>query len=481
MGELKDKTISGVKWNAIGRFSSQGVHFVVGLILARLLAPSDYGVVGMVAIFFAIAQTFIDSGFGSALIRKLDCDDNDYSTAFFFNVVVGLVCCLVLSLGASYIADFFRQPVLKSLIKVMSLNMFIGSLAIVHSAQLTSNVDFKTLANINLITAIVSGVAGVTMAYLGLGVWSLVFQNTIASIFRVVCLFGVTHWCPKFVFDRVSFKYLFNFGSKILSASILHTIYSNLTTLIIGKYYTAQDLGYYSRGLQLAQFPSSNVSGILQSVTYPVLSKLQNDDSRLITSYRKLISMTSLAIFFGMFLLASLAEPLVSLILTDKWLNSVAYVQIFCFAYMFDHICSMNLNILYVKGFSNLVLRLEIIKKTISISMLIVAVPLGVKAICIASVIYTQIAVIINTYYTGKLFGLGYLVQVKDFAKYFICSFLSVIPAILLTQTEISNIIQLLAGTTISCFLYWMLLQNDLFFKEFIVIAKQFLNRYIQN
>lgn len=472
MGELKDKAISGVKWNAIGRFSTQGVNFVIGLILARLLSPSDYGVVGMVGIFFAIAQTFIDSGFGSALIRKNDCTDIDYSTAFYFNILVGLVCCILLCGVSPFIANFFNTPILKELVKVMSLNMFISSFAIVHTARLTHSVDFKSQSIVNLLTAIIAGTVGILMAYNGFGVWSLVCQHLINSVVRVVLLVLITRWLPTFVFSKDSFKYLFGFGSKILVSSILHTIYSNLTTMLIGKFYAAKDLGYYTRGQTLAAFPSSNVNSIIQSVSYPVLAKIQDDDKCLIEAYRKLISITSMVIFFGMFLLAAIAKPLIITLLTDKWLNAVIYLQVFCFAYMFDHLCSLNLNILYVKGYSNLVLRLEIIKKAISISMIVAAISMGPLAICIASALYTQIAVVINTYYTGKLFGLGYQKQVKDFMKYLIFSFLSTVPAYAITFIDIPSTFQLFIGVALSCTLYYMCIRTDKLFVELISMVK---------
>lgn len=472
MGELKDKAISGVKWNAIGRFSTQGVNFIIGLILARLLSPSDYGVVGMVGIFFAIAQTFIDSGFGSALIRKNDCTDTDYSTAFYFNIIVGLVCCILLSFASPFIAVFFDTPILKDIVRVMSLNMLISSFAIVHSTKLTHSVDFKSQSLINLVTAIVSGSFGVFMAYNGLGVWSLVFQNLVASVLRVIFLITITRWLPSRVFSKASFNYLFNFGSKILAASLLHTIYANMTTMIIGKYYSAKDLGFYSRGESLATYPSTNITGILQSVTYPVLAKIQDDDEQLIRAYRKLISMTSLVIFFGMLLLAALARPLIVTLLTDKWLDSIIYLQVFCFAYMFDHICALNINLLYVKGYSNLVLKLEVIKKTISISMIVASMPFGVLAICVSRAFYTQIAVVLNTYYTGKMFDLGYIKQVKDFSKYLLCSMISVAPAFMLTYTNLNNIVILIVGISISCLVYMLLLRKDQCFIELMKMIK---------
>lgn len=472
MGELKDKAVSGVKWNAIGRFSTQGVNFVIGLILARLLSPSDYGVVGMVGIFFAIAQTFIDSGFGSALIRKNDCTDTDYSTAFYFNILVGLVCCILLCIASPFIADFFNTPILKDLIKVMSLNMLIGSFAIVHGTKLTHAVDFKSQSIVNLLTAVLSGSMGIFMAYKGFGVWSLVFQQLIATILRVLFLYIATKWVPKREFSKDSFKCLFNFGSKILTASLLHTIYANMTTMIIGKFYSAIDLGYYTRGESLAKYPSTNITSVLQTVTYPVLSKIQDDDEQLIRAYRKLISMTSLVIFFGMFLLIAMAKPLIITLLTDKWQDAIVYLQVFCFAYMFDHICALNLNILYVKGYSNLVLKLEIIKKAISISMIIAAVPFGVLAVCIARALYSQVAVIINTYYTGKLFGLGYFKQVKDFSKYLLSSIVSILPAILMTYTNVNYILQMLLGGSLAIVIYYCFLRRDNYLLELLKLLK---------
>lgn len=472
MGELKEKTISGVKWSAIGRFSTQGISFIIGLLLARVLSPSDYGVIGMVGIFFAIAQTFIDSGFGSALIRKKDCSEADYNTAFYFNILVGLISCVVLSLTAPFIARFFNTPILEDIVIVMSFNMLINSFTIVQWAKLNFAIDFKSQAKINLITTLLSGTIGLTLAYSGFGIWSLVFQNLAATIIRAVLLFITTRWYPKWQFSEQSFSYLFKFGSKILTASLLHTIYSNMITMVIGKFYTAKDLGYYSRGESLASFPSTNLTGILQSVTYPILSKIQDDDERLIKVYRKYIAITSMVIFFGMCLLAALAKPLIVTLLTKKWLESVIYLQIFCFALMFDHICQLNLNILYVKGRSDLVLRLEVIKKTISISMIIATIPFGVMAICIARVIYTQIAIFINTYYTGKLFGLGYMEQVKDFSIYLIYSLCAVTPAFILTLVGLHPMIALFLGSGTAVSIYYFILRKNPNFLELFALVK---------
>lgn len=473
MGDLTNKTLSGVKWSAIGRFSTQGISFVISIFLARILSPSDYGVIGMISIFTAIAQTFIDSGFSSALIRKKDCTDNDYSTAFYFNIGIGIICYLILFFSAPLISDFFKTPILIDIIRVLGINLFLNSLTIVQTAILTAAVDFKSQAKISLASTVISGIIGLTMAYNGFGVWSLVYQSVSMSIVRTILFWIISKWKPLKIFSKESFNYLFGFGSKILTASILHTIYANLTTILIGKYYTPKDLGYYTRGQSMANLPSTNLSSILQSVTYPILAKIQDDDYRLIQVYRKYICMASMIIFFGMCLLAALAEPLIITLFTDKWHNSVIYLQVFCFALMFDHICQLNLNILYVKGRSDLVLRLEVIKKTISITMIIIAIPFGVLAICIASAIYTQIAIFINTYYTGKLFGLGYIAQIKDFSKYLIYSIIAVIPTYILTFSKINTILTLILGAIISSLIYWGLLHKDINFKDALKLLKR--------
>lgn len=472
MGNIKEQTFSGVKWNALGRFSSQFISFLIGLLLARILAPSDYGIIGMLGIFFAIAQTFIDSGFGSALIRKKECTDLDYSTAFYFNIIVGLVSFFTLFISAPLIARFFNTPILTDVCRVLSINLFINSLTIVQNSILTSSINFKSLAKVNIYATLSSGFVGLTMAYLGYGVWSLVFQQVASAFIRAIFMWTSTKWLPQLAFSKESFRYLFGFGSKILSASLLHTIYANLTTIIIGKFYSSKDLGYYSRGESLATFPSSNISSILQTVTYPILAKIQDDDTRLISAYRRYIQITSMVIFFGMFLMAALAKPLIITLITDKWTQSIIYLQVFSFAWMFDHICSLNLNILYVKGRSDLILKLEIIKKTISISMIIAAIPFGVLAICLSRAIYTQIAVIINTYYTGKLYNLGYMVQVADFIKYFIYSAIAVSPAFLLTYTNIHSLLVLISGGFISIFLYWLFIRKDDNFIEVLKLLK---------
>ncbi len=475
MSELRQQTLSGIKWSAIERFSMQGITFVLGLIMARLLTPADFGTIGMLGVFIAISQTFIDSGFGSALVRKLDRTEADFNTVFYFNIVVSLVCYVILFLAAPFVAEFFNYPILKDILRVIAINLCIKSLNSVQYAKFTIKVDFKTTAKCSLIATVISGIFGITLAYNGFGVWSLVYQQICGAVVTTIAVWSFSSWRPKWMYSWESFRNLFSYGSKLLVASLLHTMYANMSSLIIGKFYTAKDLGYYSRGESLATLPCSNITGVLQRVTFPIFSQLQNDDSRLIAVYRKYICITSLAVFFAMALLAALAKPLIIVLITDKWVEAAVFTQILCFAWMFDHICAMNLNILQVKGRSDLFLRLEIIKKTISISILLISIPFGILAICVSRVVYTQIAVFINTYYTGKLFNLGYIAQLKDFSGYFFLAIIAALPAYFLTFSSLPALLTLLIGGMVSALIYFVILKTrkDIYFEELLNLSKE--------
>lgn len=466
MSSVKEDTIKSVKWTALEKVSVQGIQFVLGLIMARLLTPEDYGTVGMLAIFIAISATFIDSGFSNALIRKIDRTEADYCTVFYFNIVIAIVCYAILFIAAPWVADFFHIPLLCAILRVQSISLVLNSLMAVQVARLTINLDFKALAKRNVFASIISGVIGVLLAYIGWGVWALVAQALVGTFISLVFICIYCKWIPRQRFSRESFKYLWGYGSKLMASGLLHTIYTNLTTLIIGRYFSSKALGVYSRGTQLASYPVNITNDVLGKVTFPILAKIQNDEEHLIRVYRKYICVTSMIIFFGCILIAAIAKPLVLFLLTAKWAESIIYLQIFCFAIMFDHICRINLNLLEVKGRSDLFLRLEIIKKTISIAILFASIPFGVIGICVSKVIYTQIAVFINTYYTGKLFNLGYITQIKDFSGFLIKSIIACVPAYLITYLEINNVIALLLGVLSSVGIYWLLLRKNAYMVE---------------
>lgn len=462
MASVKEDTIKSVKWSAIEKFSTQAMQFVLGLIMARLLLPSDYGTVGMLAIFIAVSQTFVDSGFTNALIRKLDRTETDYSTVFFFNLGVAVLFYALLFVCAPFIADFFQVPILSPILRVQSTTLIFGALMGVHNAKLTIKLDFKALAQRSVLSTLISGIVGVFCAYYGMGVWALVVQTVLGQVINMVFVWMYLRWKPQITFSWSSFREMGSFGSKLLASSLLQTIYTNLTTLVVGKFFTAKELGYYNRGTQFATLPVNTMNSVIGKVVYPILVNIQNDDKHLVSVYRKYICFMSIPIFFGCMLLASIAKPMILMLLTEKWAQAIIYLQIFAFAIMFDHICSINLELLKVKGRSDLFLRLEIIKKTISIIILFASIPFGVIGVCVSKIIYTQIAVFINTYYTGKLFNLGYFVQLKDFSGYFFWSVLACVPGYLIcTYTNLPNVLTLLIGLVLGTVLYILFLRKD--------------------
>lgn len=412
--ELKKKATKGLLWSSVERFSNQGVQFLFSIMLARLLAPSDYGIVAMVVIFFAIAQTFVNSGFSSAIVRKKNRTEADLSTCFYFNILVGFGFYILLFLCSPFIADFYDQPILSPIVKISGLTVLINSLCIVQQAQFTIRIDFKTQAKVTLTSTVISGILGILLAYLGYGVWALVWQGVIGSFIRMFLLWLFSKWRPRESFSKDSFHYLFGYGSKLLASGLLDTTYNNIYPIVIGKFYSPAQLGNFSRAQGWASLPSSNITDILQRVTFPVLTEMQDDDERLATNYRKLLRLSAFVVFPLMMLLAAVASPLVRAVITSKWDACVPYLQIICFAMMWYPIHAINLNLLQVKGRSDLFLRLEIIKKVIGVIVMCVTIPLGVTAMCFGMVFTSINALFINTYYTGKLIKVGYLTQMKD-------------------------------------------------------------------
>ncbi len=410
---LKQKTFKGIIWSAVERFSTQGVQFLFGIVLARMLTPSDYGAIAMLTIFLAISQTFIDSGFGNALIRKLDRTEKDKSTVFFFNLFMAIICYVVLFIAAPFIAQFYDMPILKNILRVLGLNLIIRSCNIIQSLTLTIDINFKKQAKVSLAAAIGAGAVGIYFAHNGFGVWSLVIQALTASTIQLILFLVLVRWIPRHFFSKESFFSMFGFGSKLLISGLIDTVYKNIYSLVIGKFYSPAALGEYARANHLAEFPSSNVTGVLQRVTYPVLSKLQNDPDKLRSAYLKFLNITTFLIFPLMVGLAALAKPLILQLLTEKWSGVIILLQIICFPMMWYPVHAINLNLLQVLGRSDLFLKLEIIKKTINTVILLATLPFGVEAMCWGFWVSAVSSVIINTYYSGVLLDAGLSKQLK--------------------------------------------------------------------
>ena len=477
MSSVKQDTVKGVFWSAVEKFSNQGIRFLIGLILARLLTPSDFGIIAMLGVFFAISNSFIDSGFGTALIRKPERKEEDFTTVFIFNVVVSILIYAILFFIAPWVGRFFNTPILCSILRVQAVCLIIGGLMAVLDAKLTIELNFKAIAQRSLLSSIISGVVAIYLAYNGFGVWSLVYQAIIFSLVNLIFVWLYCKWKPKLIFSLSSFIELGSFGSRLLAAGLLDTLYTKLTPLAIGKFYTAQDLGYYNRGAEFARLPRDVSLSVFQKISLPVFSKIQNDEEHLIRVYRKYIKLTSMIMMFLSVLLAALSKPVILLLLTDKWADSIIYLQLFCFAAMFNHLNTINLNLLKVKGRSDLYLKLEVYKKVTATLILFAAIPFGVLAICISKIIYTQVAIVFNTYYTGKLYNMGYLKQVKDFMPYFVASLISCVPTYLISLAGWHPLIQLISGGIIASMCYALLISKDVLFKELISTASQQIKR----
>ena len=422
--ELKNKATQGVFWSSVERYSLQVVQFLLKLVIARILIPDDYGLIGMIAIFMAISQIFIDGGFSNSLIQKKDRSEAAYSTVFFINFGISVLIYLILFFGAPFIAEFYDKPLLIPITRIYSLNLIINSLVAVNKVKLTVNVDFKTLSKISLGAAIISGIAGIGCAYWGMGVWSLVVQQLLNSVLTVLLSFYYVKWRPRLMFSMASFHSLFNFGSKLLIASLIHALYENLYNLFIGKKFTSATLGLFTRAQDFTNFAGSNVSAILKRVSFPVLSQIQDDDERLMAVYKKYIKTATWATFPMLLGLCGIAKPMVLVLLTEKWVGCVPYLQILCFAMLWDCVTQVNLNLLYVKGHSDWVLRLEIIKKSIAFTILFASLGFGMYVICLGKALYSIIALYLNTYYTKKLFNYGFWKQMKDLLPQLLLSLL---------------------------------------------------------
>ena len=417
---LKEKTVDGLKWSFIDNSASLGLSFIFGLILARLLSPREFGLIGMITIFIAIAGAFVNSGFGAALIRKQDCTQADYSTVFYFNLIIGLLFYLLLFFTAEEISKFFNEPLLKPMVRVLSLGIIINALTLIQSIRLTKRIDFKLQTKVSIIAIVLSGSVGIVMAFTGYGVWSLIVKIILGYLLTFLLLWYWNKWKPSLIFSVASFKELFSFGSKLLASGLIDTIYTNIYYLVIGKYYTAVELGYYTRAEQFQSLPSSNIQGVIGRVSYPVLTTIQDDIPRLREVYKKMIRSTMFITFVLMLGMAAVARPMVLSLIGEKWEPSVIYLQMLCFVGMFFPLHALNLGMLTVKGRSDLFLRLEIIKKALAVPVIIIGVICGIKAMILGMLLLTLIAYYLNSYWSGRLIGYSFLEQIKDILPSFL-------------------------------------------------------------
>ena len=411
---IKSKAFRGVVWTALERISSDFASFSIGIFLARLLTPSDYGTIGMLYVFLSISKTFIDCGFTHALIRRKTRTEEELSTAFWSNLSIAIVCYLLLFWGSPWIASFYNMKILCPLMRVLGLTLIVDALYAIQITRLTAEVNFKTQAKVTAVKILVGGVTGIAFAYNGFGPWSLVAYNMTSGITSIVLYYSITKWHPKLIFSKKAFSELFGFGVKLLAANLLHTVYTNISTLIIGRKYTSQDLGFYSRGDSFSGLPIGIYTSTFSRVIYPVLAKVQDDENELRRVYAKYLRLIAAIVVPSMLLFAGCMTPFIRVLIGDQWIPAAKFAMLLCFAQMFDPLTRVNSNILYVKGRSDILLKLEFIKKAIGISTVMIAVQFGVVWFCVGRVLYSIVAFVLNASFGGRFLGMSVFRQVKE-------------------------------------------------------------------
>ena len=451
---LKHKTKSGLIWKAFDTFSNAGMQFVVGIIMARLLTPEDYGITALPAVFLAVASTFIDGSFGLALIRKPELTEKDLSTSFFYSLSMGVVMYLCLYLSAPFIADFYNTHVLTSLIRITSLTFLWGALATPQTVILRRKLDFKTPARISLISNLVAAIVGIGVAYRGHGLWALVASGITSSLMNVIQTWLVVKWLPHTGWSKESFRYLWSFGNRMIGTNLLNTLQANIAPVIIGKYFSPTQLGLYNRAQGFSILPVQQLNSILNTVSFPVLSKLQGDKELMAAHYRKMIRTACYISFPLLMILAAVSKPLIILMLTEKWMSCAFLLQILCFSTMWGPMSSLNLNVLQVTGRTDLYFNLELKKKLIALLMMIVSLPFGLEWFCTSLVVNQLYCVYVNIKSANKVLPLGILSQYKDIMPSFLLSVFIFAAAYIQTMLFNNLWLQLILGSFIGIILY---------------------------
>lgn len=455
MGEqnLKDKTVKGTFWSAIDSVVQYAVAFIVGIVLARLLSPDDYGLIGIIAIFTVICTALINSGFTESLIRKKDVGEDDYNTVFIINLLISLALYAIIFFCSPLIASFFERNELVSLTRVASLGIIIGALAIVQQTRLTKRIDFKTQTKITLIASIISGALGISMALLGYGVWSLVVQNLSSQGLRTFLLWYYNHWAPKLKFSKNSFNDLFGFGWKIGLSRLLDSLWQELYQVVVGKFYSPASLGQYTRAKQFSQLFSKNISNVVQRVTFPVLSEIQDDKSRMVSAYRRIIKISMFITAISMLFLGAVSEPLLYCLIGEKWHDAATYLPLICLTGSVYPLHAINLNMLAVQGRSDLNLILEIIKKILQLGPLLIGAFVGIMPMLYTSIITTIISFFLNSHYSGRMIGYSSWMQIKDVAPSYGIAIVIALSVYFLKLLPLNNwiilSIQFLVGTSV--------------------------------
>jgi O-antigen/teichoic acid export membrane protein len=413
---LKQKTVKGLGWSALDNAARYGMQFVIGIVLARLLSPDDYGLLGLVGIVTVICTALVNGGFTTALIRKKDATEEDYNTAFICNLSMSLLLYTVIFLCAPWIAAFFEREELTALVRASSLGLIIGALGMVQQTRLTKRIDFKTQTKITIAATALSGIVGIGMALAGFGVWSLVAQQLMSQVATTLLLYIYNRWLPQFSFSKSSFHDLFGFGWKMMLSALLDAVWKELYQAVVGKFYNPATLGQYTRARHYAHLFSSNLTTVVQRVTYPVLSNIQDDKERMTSAYRRIIRMSMFITATLLFALAAVSEPLIYCMIGPKWHEASTYLPLICLNSTLYPLHAINLNMLQVQGRSDLFLGLEVIKKIITLVPLFIGAFVGIIPMLWANIAMGIVAYFLNSYYSGRLLGYSSWMQLKDIA-----------------------------------------------------------------
>lgn len=436
---LKSKTIKGTAWSAADAFLGQGVTFLVGIVLARMLSPDEYGLIGICLIFNTVLSGIVDSGFSNALIRKKDCTDVDYNTMFVTNLTISIVLYALLFVSSPFVSQFFNRYELTSLIRVTGLVLLANALSITQITILTKRIDFKTKTKASLVSAIASGIIGIAMAFMGFCVWALVGQILSKQILYTICLWVLNKWWPSFTFSLQSFHYMWGFGWKLLVSGLLNNIWNQLYQVVVGKFYSPATLGQYTRGQEYASIFSSNLTNIIQRVSYPVLSEIQDDMHRMVEGYRRVIKMTMFVTAICMISLGAVAEPLIYCLIGPQWHEAATYLPLICISMSLYPLHSINLNMLQVLGRSDIFLYLEILKKIIGILPISIGIFVDIYWMLIASILIGFVSLYLNSWYTGKALGYTFWKQLRDIAPSFGVAFTIALSVFFFKYLPISN------------------------------------------
>lgn len=462
-------------WNAVETYAGQGIQFLISIIMARLLPPSDYGVIGMTTIFTCVAEALIFAGFPTALIRKKKCSGTDYSTVFYFNIVIGIAMCLLMWIGAPYIAIFYNIDVLRPISRVMGGLFIINAIGGVSMTILRKEMRFKEIATITLSTSVMTGAIAIFLAYNGWGVWALVAQIVAVAVLRVSLVMIRAHWWPTLIFSTSSFKELFGFGSKILGSNLIVQIYQNIYSLIIGKVFNAAALGFFTRADGYSKLVPINIAGVIQKTLFPMLSTIQDDEAQLKNYNRKMVGISSFMIFPTSLILAGTAYPVISIMISDKWIATAPLLQILCISVLPDHLYYINNDFISIKGYSGKLMKEQAYSKLLSLGALAASIPFGLKWIAVGKGFGALATYLISAYYLKSAIGIGIEQQARELWLMLIVSLLIGAGNALFFMYADYSIVNLLGALLFSVLLYMGAAR--VLFRDYLYLTLKLLHR----